>query len=56
MLAAGAMLTPGKVIRPRELWVGRPAKFLRMLTDAEVAGNQLGVAHYVENARHHKRR
>ncbi len=54
MLAAGAMLTPGKVIRSRELWVGRPAKFLRMLSDQEVAGNRLGVAHYVENARHHK--
>lgn len=54
MLAAGAMLTPGKVIRSRELWVGRPAKFLRLLSDAEVAGNQLGVAHYVENARLHK--
>ena len=54
MLAAGAMLTPGKVIRSRELWVGRPAKFLRLLSDEEVAGNQLGVAHYVENARHHK--
>ncbi|CAM3220019.1 Carbonic anhydrase [Sphingomonas antarctica] len=54
MLAAGAMLTPGKVIRERELWVGRPAKFLRMLSDSEVAGNKLGVAHYVENARQHK--
>lgn len=53
MLAAGAMLTPGKVIRTRELWVGRPAKFLRMLSDAETVGNQRGVAHYVELARAH---
>ena len=54
MLAAGAMLTPGKVIKSRELWIGRPAKFLRMLSDEEIAGNKLGVAHYVENARQHK--
>lgn len=54
MLAAGAMLTPGKVIRARELWIGRPAKFLRMLSDAEIAGNRMGVAHYVELAKHHK--
>lgn len=54
MLAAGAMLTPGKVIKSRELWVGRPAKFLRMLSDEEIAGNQMGVAHYVELARRHK--
>lgn len=53
MLAAGAMLTPGKVIRTRELWVGRPAKFLRMLSDAEVAGNHRGVAHYVDLAHAH---
>ena len=47
MLAAGAMLTPGKAIRRRELWVGRPAKFLRRLSDAEVEGNRRSVAHYV---------
>ncbi|PZO91013.1 MAG: gamma carbonic anhydrase family protein [Sphingomonas sanxanigenens] len=54
MLAAGAMMTPGKHIGAGELWAGRPAKLLRMLSDAERAGNQLGVAHYVENARMHR--
>ena len=29
MLGAGALLSPGKAIPPREIWVGRPAKFLR---------------------------
>lgn len=53
MLAAGAMLTPGKTIGPRELWAGRPAKLMRMLTDEQVAMNRLGVAHYVENGRAH---
>ena len=54
MLAAGAMLTPGRRIGPRELWGGRPAKLMRELTDAEVAGNAMGVAHYVENGRAHR--
>jgi carbonic anhydrase/acetyltransferase-like protein (isoleucine patch superfamily) len=54
MLAAGAMLTPGKRIGARELWGGRPAKPMRQLTDAEVAINGLGVAHYVENGRAHR--
>ena len=54
MLAAGAMLTPGKRIGARELWAGRPAKLMRMLQDAEVAGNAMGVAHYVENGRAHR--
>lgn len=53
MLAAGAMLTPGKRIAARELWGGRPARLMRALSDAEVAMNRLGVAHYVENGRAH---
>ena len=54
MLAAGAMLTEGKVMEPRSLWAGRPAKPLRDLNDAAVAGMRMGVAHYVENAKAHK--
>ena len=54
MLAAGSMLTPGKTIGAGELWMGRPAKKLRDLTAQEIAGNQLGVAHYVQLAKAHK--
>lgn len=54
MLAAGALLSPGKVIPRRELWMGRPAAFGRLLTDEQLAGMQDGVAHYVENARRHR--
>ena len=54
MLAAGAMLTPNKRILSRQLWGGRPATFMRDLTDAALADMQLGVAHYVENGRRHK--
>jgi gamma-carbonic anhydrase len=54
MLAAGAMLTPGRWIGARQLWGGRPAKPMRELSDAELAMNRLGVAHYVENGRAHK--
>ena len=53
MLAAGAMLTEGKVMGPRELWGGRPARKMRDLDDAAIAGMRMGVAHYAENARHH---
>ena len=53
MLAAGAMLTEGKVIEPRALWGGRPARFMRDLDDAAIAAMRMGVAHYVENAKHH---
>lgn len=54
MLGAGALLPEGKVIGKRELWIGAPARKLRDLDDAAIAGLQLGVAHYVENGRAHK--
>ena len=53
MLAAGAMLTEGKVMGPRELWGGRPARMMRELNDAAIIGMRMGVAHYAENAKHH---
>lgn len=54
MLGAGALLAPGKRIGRRELWLGRPAKFVRLLEDAEVARNAAGAAGYVELARLHR--
>lgn len=54
MLAAGALLTPGKRIATRQLWGGRPAALMRELTDAAIAEMRLGVAHYVANARAHR--
>jgi gamma-carbonic anhydrase len=53
MLAAGALLTPGKRIAARQLWGGRPAAYMRDLNDAALAGMQQGVAHYAANARVH---
>jgi len=53
MLAAGAMLTEGKEMAPRSLWGGRPARFMRELDDAAIAGMRGGVAHYAANARDH---
>lgn len=54
MLAAGSQLT-GKTIGARQLWMGRPAKYLRDLDDAAIAANQKGVANYVLNGRAHAR-
>lgn len=54
MLAAGAMLTGGKIIGQRELWSGRPARFLRNLNDAQCAALQAGVASYVVNGQDHR--
>ena len=53
MLAAGAMLTPGRVIPSGQLWAGRPAKYVRDLRGDETEAVRHGVAHYVELARMH---
>ena len=53
MLAAGAMLTEGKIMAARELWGGRPARKMRDLDDAAITGMRMGVAHYAENAKAH---
>ncbi|MFT4056936.1 MAG: gamma carbonic anhydrase family protein [Novosphingobium sp.] len=52
MLAAGSQLT-GKRIGARQLWMGRPAKYLRDLTDEAVAANRKSVQGYVVNGRLH---
>ena len=54
MLAAGAMLTPGKRIPSGQLWAGRPAKYVRDLSAEELAGQRSGVAHYVALAKAHR--
>ena len=53
MLAAGAMLTPSKKMPAGQLWSGRPAKFMRELSEADKFGMQRGVKGYVHEAEMH---
>ena len=39
MVAAGSLVTPGKQIPPGQLWGGRPAKYMRDLSESEIANN-----------------
>ena len=54
MLAAGAMLTPGKIIGKGELWVGSPAKFLRKVSNTELSKNRTMAEHYRKIAAQHR--
>jgi gamma-carbonic anhydrase len=54
MLAAGAMLTPGKKILARQLWAGRPAKYVRDLSDEELAGHRQAIAIYIDLGQRHR--
>ncbi len=46
-VGAGALVAPGKEVGERELWLGNPAKKVRMLTDAEVEALYYSAQHYV---------
>lgn len=51
LVGAGALVTQGKVFPPRSLIMGSPAKVVRPLTDAEVAGLSQSAVHYIETAK-----
>lgn len=54
MLAAGGLLPPGKVVPPAEIWAGRPARYLRDLTPAQLEQMQLQTAKYLALAQSHR--
>ena len=46
-VGAGALVAPGKVVGEGELWLGNPAKKVRMLGDAEIEALYYSAQHYV---------
>ncbi|CAN5615780.1 gamma carbonic anhydrase family protein [soil metagenome] len=46
-VGAGALVAPGKEVGERELWLGNPAKKVRLLSDAEVEALYYSAQHYV---------
>ncbi|MGU3315028.1 gamma carbonic anhydrase family protein [Sphingomonas sp. M6A6_1c] len=51
IVGANALVTEGKVFPDGSLIVGAPARLVRPLTEAEIAGLRLSAATYVANAR-----
>lgn len=51
MVAAGALVTPGKRVKKGELWAGSPARFLRHLSQEELDFFPVSAAHYADLAR-----
>lgn len=54
VLAAGSVLPPGKRVPALELWMGNPAKLMRVLTPEQRAGFDTTAPHYVELAERHR--
>ena len=46
-VGAGALVAPGKVVGSGELWLGNPAKRVRMLSDAEIEALYYSAGHYI---------
>lgn len=54
IVAAGALVTPGKRVPSGQLWAGRPAKFVRELTAEERKHLSWSAQHYVRLAGEYK--
>jgi carbonic anhydrase/acetyltransferase-like protein (isoleucine patch superfamily) len=54
MLGAGGLLAPGKRIGPNELWLGSPARLVRVMSAEERADWDKTAAHYVALAKEHR--
>lgn len=46
-IGAGALVPPGRTVGEGELWVGNPARKMRLLSDAEIEGLYYSAQHYV---------
>ncbi len=55
MIGAGGLLPPGKRIGPNELWMGSPAKLVRVMDAEERARFDRTAVHYAELAQRHRR-
>jgi carbonic anhydrase/acetyltransferase-like protein (isoleucine patch superfamily) len=54
MLAAGAVLTPGKIIKSGQIWAGNPAKYFRDLNESERNYIKISANNYAELADEYK--
>ncbi|MFA5665117.1 gamma carbonic anhydrase family protein [Castellaniella sp.] len=55
LVGAGALVTEGKVFPERSLILGSPARVVRTLTDAEVAGLDHSAANYAERSAYYRK-
>ena len=54
MVAAGAVVTPGKIVKSGQIWAGNPAKYLRDLTEKERDYIKISAKNYWDLAKEYK--
>jgi len=55
LIGAGAVVSPGKQLPARSLWVGNPARMVRILADEEIEQLRYSAKHYIELKGRHSR-
>ncbi len=55
LVAAGALIAPGKRVTRGQLWAGRPARYVRDVTEEEAAFNRWSIDHYRQLADEYRR-
>ncbi|MBF0434192.1 MAG: gamma carbonic anhydrase family protein [Magnetococcales bacterium] len=54
MVGAGSLVSPGKHVGARELWLGSPARKVRDRTEDEIKASAVIMEHYIILAGHHR--
>ncbi|MDA7705204.1 gamma carbonic anhydrase family protein [Rickettsiales bacterium] len=54
MIAAGAVVTPGKIVKSGQIWAGNPAKYFRDLTQEEIDYIKISAMNYWDLAKEYK--
>ena len=54
IVAAGALVTPGKIVKEGELWAGSPAKLFRTISQQEVSEFLSGAEGYRKLAQEYR--
>ena len=52
-VGAGSLIAPGKVVGERELWLGNPARLVRLLSDRQIEQLHYSADHYVRIKDHY---
>lgn len=54
-VGAGSLIPHGQIVKKREMWMGRPAKFIRMITDQELDFMLGNIENYLELSKEYKK-
>jgi carbonic anhydrase/acetyltransferase-like protein (isoleucine patch superfamily) len=53
IVGASALVTEGKIFKPRQMIIGAPARAVREVTDEDIAPSRIFTGRYVENGMRH---